>query len=102
MQDDGEKPYISSKLERPQSLSIQKSKEEIGDIVSNDKDFKNLEDNIELTDIHNNLKAVKINEGVTSDNLPSSEEDNVGSTKPPSHLTNQGYFDIKFYHNKLW
>ncbi|XP_018571525.1 alpha-tubulin N-acetyltransferase isoform X2 [Anoplophora glabripennis] len=102
VQDDVEKPHVSSKLERPQSLSIQKSEEEIGDIALNDKDCKNLEDNVELTDIQNNLKAVKINEDAIAENLPSSEADNAASTKTPSHLTNQGYFDIKFYHNKLW
>lgn len=29
-------------------------------------------------------------------------DDAASVSKPPSHLTEQGYFDLKFYHNKLW
>lgn len=30
------------------------------------------------------------------------EGDLSSTSKAPSHLTEQGYFDLKFYHNKLW
>lgn len=102
MQDDVDKAHISSKLERPRSLSIQKSEEDVGEIAPNGNNCKNLDSNIQLTNIQDNLKAVAIDEGAISENLLPPEADDSSITKTPSHLTNQGYFDMKFYHNKLW
>lgn len=98
----------SPKLARPRSLSIQLSFEEpdgkqeqnSNDVISEvhaetkkteeiDNDYKT--DNVEV-EINNT--AVTIHE-----HLPDNAQ-NIGRKTP--HLTEQGFFDLKFYHNKLW
>ncbi|KAJ8916883.1 hypothetical protein NQ315_013351, partial [Exocentrus adspersus] len=97
--EDGEKHYLPTQLERPHSLPIKKS-EEVEEITSSDMNDKNSENDEEPTNIQCTSKTVKIKEDESS-NVSSTVADDKINKKTPSHLTNQGYFDIKFYHNKL-
>lgn len=74
----------------------------------------------EVDDVTNGLEQVAVNDNqsvtardhhpvVTSDNRPvmetiikHEEQPSETTRKTPSHLTEQGFFDLKFYHNKLW
>lgn len=94
-----EKPNTSPKLERPRSLSIQQSDENNDDETNNVKCEEPEED--EIINIETNVE--KINISTENDQPPPNDEpDKTTGKKTPSHLTEQGFFDLKFYHNKLW
>ena len=99
------------KLERPRSLSLQQSEEvtDEGNVEqpTNQVEQVDQEQNQDVAEIENVLGKVTLEEvdGVK----PPENEDNLttptatdGVKKTPSHLTEQGFFDLKFYHNKLW
>lgn len=99
----------SPKLERPRSLSIQISVEE-----AEKQEEKNLNEAVsevpeEIDENVDDTFDVKVGDHVevvtsklgTSVQITDQEENSVGR-KTPSHLTEQGFFDLKFYHNKLW
>lgn len=101
-----EKPNNNAKLERPRSLSIHPNEEPIEETTNdiNTKEKAVLEEQIE--EVQNEIDSIKLNgqpkeisADVTSE---TAVEDEKLGRKTPSHLTEQGYFDLKFYHNKLW
>lgn len=95
-----------AKLERPNSLSIQQNEELENEIAAVNKDAERKDeidgavDDTEneadvppiVSEISAKLAEVSVGKG----------EDKSPSKKTPSHLTEQGFFDLKFYHNKLW
>lgn len=97
----------SPKLERPRSLSIQPSIEE--DEKNNANGSENDKGEVpEEPDEKPTENIAKVDVEVKSDDRGTSvkitehlPESHVGR-KTPSHLTEQGFFDLKFYHNKLW
>ncbi|KAJ8950650.1 hypothetical protein NQ318_010850 [Aromia moschata] len=101
----GEKVRSSPKLERPRSLSIQQSEEQPKETNSNDVNSKTPETAThEPKDSPVKLEEGQIEKGkAQTEQAPLSEADNLpAGKKTPSHLTEQGYLDLKFYHNKLW
>lgn len=118
----------TQKLERPRSLSLQQNEETIVegnnrrdiegeghfrsqlDNVGDDFDGPEINRNDSLEELRNieqlkidsesqkhvHAKADGSNESKMLDDQPQS------ARKTPSHLTDQGFFDLKFYHNKLW
>jgi hypothetical protein len=98
-----EKISSSPKLERPRSLSIQLSEEQTEDKKNDDvesevppKETEIDEEAIEKLEISQNGADVENKEEKTE------TPDKTPGKKTPSHLTEQGFFDLKFYHNKLW
>lgn len=77
----------------------QNSNEVVGEVHAEPKSedvTDNKTDNVEVE-----VKTTDLGTTVTiHENIP----DHVQSVgrKTPSHLTDQGFFDLKFYHNKLW
>ncbi|KAJ3661187.1 hypothetical protein Zmor_005596 [Zophobas morio] len=98
-----EKVSSSPKLERPRSLSIQLSEEQTEDkkndveseVLPKETDIE--EETIEKLTISENGADVEHKD----ENIPTPENKSPGK-RTPSHLTEQGFFDLKFYHNKLW
>ncbi|KAG5885153.1 hypothetical protein JTB14_037602 [Gonioctena quinquepunctata] len=100
VQNDAEKTPV--KLERPRSLTIQLNEEpQLKDNVPSESETIKDADEIDVGKI--DLDDEKVEEIITAapEDPPSSELENP-ARKTPSHLTEQGYFDLKFYHNKLW
>lgn len=59
-----------------------------------------------LDEIKTDLENIKLDEAVHKlaeaiEEVSKCEAD-IMERKTPSHLTDQGFFDLKFYHNKLW
>lgn len=75
----GDQAPESPKLERPQSLSIQTNDE----IVEDGPGVAAVEE------LAHKVRELEV-------------EEEPHKKKTPSHLTEQGFFDLKFYHNKLW
>lgn len=97
-----EKMSTSPKLERPRSLSIQQNEgnneDEANDVKCEeelDEEIVRIEANMERIHFGHDEKGAKDVEHL-------SEPDKAAGKKTPSHLTEQGFFDLKFYHNKLW
>ncbi|KAK9891423.1 hypothetical protein WA026_014660 [Henosepilachna vigintioctopunctata] len=86
----------SPKLERPKSLEIQMDNS-VQEPRIEEPIEEGPEDEVDVVpaqDIEPEIQKLEI----TGDMSPS-----PGSgKKTPRHLTEQGYFDLKFYHNKLW
>lgn len=104
-----EEVHPSPKLERPRSLSIQISVED-----AEKQEEKNLNEAVSEVPEESDEKVddvvdIKVGDHVeiitsklgTSVQITDPEENSAGR-KTPSHLTEQGFFDLKFYHNKLW
>ncbi|KAF5296563.1 hypothetical protein FQA39_LY12481 [Lamprigera yunnana] len=99
----------SPKLERPRSLTIQPSEDsEIGEkqILHNIKGEIHFEDTIdESVDDHIERQVVPALDsariGDTAE-LQTFSDDSSTSRKSPGSLTAQGFFDLKFYHSRLW
>lgn len=105
-----------SKLTRPRSLSIQLSEElenldshkRAGDVMGEvhfEASIKLPKD--ELNNIENDIEKIEISADLT-ERRPShhenDENDDADSerNKSPNALTAQGFFDLKFYHSRLW
>lgn len=70
-------------------------------VTSKEDDVDELEEHMGEFNLTNDAKQVNIDtENVL--HIEPDEGDPSSSSKAPSHLTEQGYFDLKFYHNKLW
>lgn len=89
--------HSSPKLERPKSLEIQTEISVQEPQVPLEMPTVDEDDGIQ-DDIEPELQKLTINENFTA---PPASSDDSGK-KTPRHLTDQGYFDLKFYHNKLW
>lgn len=63
-----------------------------------------------MTDLEESMGEVKLDDDAKRVNIDTEnilqfkpdDGDDSSETKAASHLTEQGYFDLKFYHNKLW
>lgn len=78
--------------------------------IKSDETAKNIEDksNDDLDNIENDVEKVEITENMADvtnhngQNKGDKNEDPESGRKTPSNLTAQGYFDLKFYHSRLW
>ncbi|EFA00356.2 alpha-tubulin N-acetyltransferase isoform X4 [Tribolium castaneum] len=96
-----EKVNSSPKLERPRSLSIQPSDEPTEDNNQNENDVES--EVLEEVEIIENLTIENGADVVDTKNEKiATPEAKTPGKRTPSHLTEQGFFDLKFYHNKLW
>ncbi|CAH0546557.1 unnamed protein product [Brassicogethes aeneus] len=85
-----EKKPDSPKLERPQSLRIQMSEDGDSIEIVNDADVPDHQNgHVAHDELVEQVRQVDL-------------EAEPAQKKTPSHLTEQGFFDLKFYHNKLW
>lgn len=98
-----EKIISSPKLERPRSLSIQLSEEQTEE-KQNDVESEVLEKEVEIEEeiIENLINSENGADVVDNKEKIASPENKTPGKRTPSHLTEQGFFDLKFYHNKLW
>ncbi|KAK9752324.1 hypothetical protein QE152_g4284 [Popillia japonica] len=96
-------PPAQPKLERPQSLSLQTSEDVEGDDEVKGEIRPQYVHTKSNFDIVEDIKKLSIaqNQATPTSKTPD-KGDGDGSRKTPSHLTEQGFFDLKFYHNKLW
>lgn len=92
------------KLERPQSLSLQTSED-----IEGDEEIKgemrqqhhvHTKNNFDIVEDIKKLSVAEDEAAPTSKTPDRGDGDTPRKT--PSHLTEQGFFDLKFYHNKLW
>lgn len=99
--------HPSPKLERPRSLSIQISvdehdkKEEMaaGPPENGEVHEETVEEKKDETaEVEEKMGDLEIN---VAEKTPESVDGGAVGRKTP-HLTDQGFFDLKFYHNKLW
>lgn len=90
--------HSSPKLERPKSLEIQTEISVQGPPIQHDVTPVDEDDGVQ-DDLEPELEKLRINEDLAP---PSDSSDKDSGKKTPRHLTEQGYFDLKFYHNKLW
>lgn len=96
-------PPPQPKLERPQSLSLQTSEDvEVEEDVKGEiqPQFVHTKSNFDIVEDIKKL-AVAQNQATPTSKTPD-KGDGDAARKTPSHLTEQGFFDLKFYHNKLW
>lgn len=96
-----------AKLERPNSLSIQQNEELENEIAAtvNNKDVEGKDETGAVDDTENEVVDEPIVSEISAKLASvsaSKGEEKSPSKKTPSHLTEQGFFDLKFYHNKLW
>ncbi|XP_056634865.1 alpha-tubulin N-acetyltransferase-like isoform X2 [Diorhabda sublineata] len=108
------KQQTSQKLERPRSLIIQPEEsikkedeqieeKELEDLGNGPSPIEDVLDSLEMGIEKLELGSVeKSKVKGTTENFLYGDEDGPSPRKTPSHLTEQGYFDLKFYHNKLW
>lgn len=103
----------SAKLERPNSLSIQQSED-----LEDEHNVAATNNGVAVDVVKSEVKAAELGkaEEINRNEVDNTMNDEVdvtsaklsdlnvdqNSKKTPSHLTEQGFFDLKFYHNKLW
>lgn len=106
-----EQAHPSPKLERPRSLSIQISVDETGKKEDEDgakTDSKVQEELDENTDEKKDeikeveIKMENLDVKVVRKAPDATDTDGTSVGRKTPHLTDQGFFDLKFYHNKLW
>lgn len=95
---------VATKSERPRSLSLQQSEP---DDESDTKDLGAETEEDKMKELEEDMGDVKLDDArkvnIDTENILQIEPDDASSvSKAPSHLTEKGYFDLKFYHNKLW
>lgn len=101
-------------MERPRSLIIQPEEfikkedkqieeKELEDLGNDPSPIEDALDSLQMGIEQLDLGIVeKSRVKGTTENFLCGDEDGPSPRKTPSHLTEQGYFDLKFYHNKLW
>lgn len=100
-------------MERPRSLVIQRTEDIIEDL--DQQIIRNVESEVHFDDVvdyrHDDLDKIKEEQMAASKHVhPLTDLDppSLGSEhsdnrdKSPNSLTAQGFFDLKFYHSRLW
>lgn len=104
-------PPPSVRVDRPQTLALQHQHvadshgDQNNDAGAEDEELAEIEaqiEKLEVAPLSNTPTPRKVNNYTRSSLSFGNDNAAVQERKTPSHLTEQGHFDLKFYSHKLW